>query len=125
MNLRWLSPARALLPGALRAPEDDCAPAPFLASEPGGASDPLIWLVILLVLILASLWIAAGFFGLPAAQWFCDHALNSAAAVLGVVVGPLLAYRSFNKRTAAKVAIAQAGQAQAPASVTVATEVKA
>jgi hypothetical protein len=104
----WLSEARAFLPGRavalLRAGEG--GEAPGVASEPGGASAPLIWLVILLVLILAAIWVAAGLFGLPSAQWFCDKALNSAAAVLGVLVPSLLAYRSMNKATAAKVAIA-------------------
>jgi len=89
----------------------------FAASEPGGASAPLIVLVIAFCAILAAIWASAGLFGNPAALAFCRDSLMGCAAVLGVLVPALLAYRSFNKHTAAKVVIAQAqGPQQAPAS---------
>jgi hypothetical protein len=101
---------RSLLPGQ--------APAPFQASDPasqGGASSPLLWLAVGLVVNFAAVADAAAFWGLPAAVAFMNSntAQTAVVAVLVPLVTALLAYRSVNKRTAAKVAIA-AAQAQAP-----------
>lgn len=110
MNLPSLtdleSRARSLLPGA-------ASPPPFPASEPasqGGASTPLLWLAVALVVNFAAVADAAAFWGLPAAVAFCNSntAQTAVVAVLVPLVSALLAYRSANKRTAAKVAIATA-----------------
>ncbi len=116
--------AGALLPGA--------APPPFVASEPasqGGASTPLLWLAVGLVVNFAAVADAAAFWGWPSAVRFCESAVAQSAvvAVLVPLIGILLAYRAANKNTAAKVVVAQAnavaqGPQQAPASAaTVAT----
>jgi len=78
-----------------------------VASEPGGFSAPGIWLVVLFSLIVAAAWIADAFFGLPSAVQFCERAWQGVAAVLGILVPSLVAYRSYNKHTAAKVAVAK------------------
>jgi hypothetical protein len=103
---------RSLLPGQ--------APAPFQASDPaskGGASSPLLWLAVFLVCIVAGLWIAAGFFGLPSAVAFCFN-LTATAMVVGILVpliGLMLNYRSRNKEAAASVVRATIAAVAPPA----------
>lgn len=121
------------LPGPLAAlvrflPGQGAAPAPappsdFRASEPGGASAPLIGLAVSLICIVAGLWIAAGFFGLPAAVAFCSNLAATAmvVAVLVPLIGLLLNYRSRNKEAAATVAVA-AHQAAAQVAVAAAAQ---
>jgi hypothetical protein len=122
MNLGWLSTStsavRALLPGAPVTPGSlPASPGAFQASEPGGASAPLIWLVVLFCAELLAIWASAALFGVESAQRFCEKSWGGVTGVLGVLVPALLAYRSFNKHVAAKVAIAVAqGPQQAPAS---------
>lgn len=104
-----LSRARALLPGR-QAPGE--AP-PFPASDPasaGGASAPLLWLAVFLVVNFAAVADAAAFWGLAPAVAFMNSntAQTAVVAVLVPLVSALLAYRSVNKRTAASVAIAAA-----------------
>lgn len=96
------SRAKALLPAA--------APA-FQASVPasqGGASSPLLWLAVGLVLLYAGVVGAAAFFGLPSAERFMGNAIaqGSFVAIQVPLIGLLLNYRSKNKATAASVAIA-------------------
>ena len=102
---------RALLPGQ--------APAPFQASDPasqGGASAPLLWLAIALVINFGAVVDAAAFWGLPSAVALMNSATAQTAivAVLVPLIGLLLNYRSRNKEAAADVAKASlAAQAQA------------
>jgi hypothetical protein len=100
---------RGFLPGAAR---------PFVASDPasqGGASSPLLWLAVGLVINFAVVADAAALWGLPAAVAFMNSntAQTAVVAVLVPLVTALLAYRSVNKRTAADVAKAALAQAQA------------
>jgi hypothetical protein len=120
MNLPFgLSRFTALLPGA--APGQ---PGVFQASDPasqGGASTPLLWLAIALVVNFGAVADAAAFWGLPSAVAFCSSAVAQSAvvAVLVPLIGLLLNYRSRNKEAAADVAkasLAAQGPQQAPAS---------
>jgi len=97
---------RALLPDGAGGEQQ---PAAFVASEPGGASAPLIWIVVVLCSELIFIVACAALAGLKSAQWFCEPSrLLAFSSLLGVLVPSLCAYRSFNKHVAAKVAIAQA-----------------
>jgi len=94
---------RSLLPGQ--------APAPFVASDPasqGGASSPLLWLAVGLVINFAAVADAAAFFDLRSAMEFCTNPVAQAAvtAILVPLIALLLNYRAKNKQTAASVAIA-------------------
>lgn len=116
MNLSSLlteakSAAGRFIPGAVP------APVPFPASEPGGASAPLIWLVVYFCVIQGALWVAAGFFDLQSAQRFCRDSWQGVAAILAILIPALCAYRVLNKRTAAHVAIAQSAPPSTPALV--------
>jgi len=107
VNLPSLASLRSLLPGQ--------APAPFQASDPasqGGASPWFIGIVVAQCIVITVAWVLA-IAGWPHAQWFCERAWQGVAAELGILVPALLAYRSFNKHVAAKVAIA-AAQGPAP-----------
>jgi hypothetical protein len=118
----WLSDAGATARRFLPSGDGGAQqPAAFVASEPGGASAPLIWIVIMFCVELAVI-VALAAAGWKPAQWFCEPSrLLAFSSLLGVLVPSLVAYRSFNKHTAAKVAISEhaasvaIAQAQAPA----------
>jgi hypothetical protein len=116
MNLPSLSSLRSLLPGS-----STVTPGSFQASDPasqGGASAPLLWLAIALVVNFGAVADAAAFWGWPPSVAFMNSATAQTAvvAVLVPLIGLLLNYRSRNKEAAAdvtKTAIA-AQRAQAP-----------
>lgn len=119
MNLPSLASLRSMLPGSpVTLGPFPPQPGAFQASEPGGASAPLTWIVIGFCVELM-LIIAAAALGFQPAQQLCAPGwILAFSSLLGVLVPALLAYRSFNKHTAAKVVIAQAqGPQQAAASV--------
>lgn len=111
--------------------EQRIAPAavPFPASNPasaGGASSPLLWLAVGLVILFGVIVAAAALFGLPSAERFMSNATAQTAivAIMVPLIGLLLSYRSFNKNVAAKVAIAAAAGPVGPTPpATVATQV--
>lgn len=119
---RFAGPAeslRSLLPGQ----------APFVASDPasqGGASAPLLWLAVALVVNFGAVADAAAFWGLPSAVAFCSSAVAQSAvvAVLVPLIGLLLNYRSRNKEAAADVAKAALAAQAEPVAVVVPPEVK-
>jgi hypothetical protein len=116
----WASRFAGMLPGASAAPD----PGTFQASEPmsqGGASTPLLWLAVALVVNFGAVADAAAFWGLPSAVAFCSSAVAQSAvvAVLVPLIGLLLNYRSRNKEAAAdvaKAALAAQGPQPTPAS---------
>jgi hypothetical protein len=115
-----LSRFTALLPGAAPAPQpiSSGGNGTFQASDPasqGGASTPLLWLAVGLVINFALVADAAAVLAWPPAVAFMNSntAQTAVVAVLVPLVTALLAYRSVNKRTAASVVRASIAAQQA------------
>lgn len=122
-----LSRLKSAVPAAAALVPSQAGPPVFQASDPSGPGASLAWIIKLYCLIIAGLLVAAGFFGLPAAVALCDSShLLALSTLLGVIIGPCLAARAVNKRSAmnATVELAKAQAAlAAPAPAVTSTTV--
>lgn len=117
MNLPDLGALKDEAVGAVERLRAPVQPPDFQASDPasaGGASTPLLWLAISLVVEYGAVVAAAALFGLASAKWFMGNSVAQTAfvAIQVPLIGLLLNYRSRNKRMAADLAVAHV-QAQA------------